>query len=806
MATNIESIPNLVAGISQQAPSLRLPTQAAAQINGFSSVATGLRKRPPAILEPISPMEPVDNTAFVALVDRDSRQNVVVVDRDGHVQVRDLEGGSFEATEPYLISDNPARDIRALTVGDTTFLLNRTVNVAFDETRTPALTNESIVSIRTAFSSARYRILLDEGTAEFTSDSSATASEIARGLATALSGVQETVTVQEQQRSGRGTRTVTRQQTQTATVDDNVFDRPGTGPYTAYRVSVTGPTVWIRRNDGAAFPVTVEDDRGGEAILSATHAVDEFTELPPRAPEGYLMEVASGEGLDAGSYWVKFIRTNVNDDASEGTWEETPGPGEPTAFDAETLPLRLVANGDASTLAPAEWDHRLAGDEDSIPAPSMVGQVIRDLFYFRGRFGFVTPGNVLMSRSGDLLNFWRQTATDLLDDDPIDVELVSHSGASLQSAIAFDRTLFVLSTREQFVVDGEPSLTPNTIEASVASRFDATADAARPVAAGRYAYFAFPRAQFSGFRELYATGDAGGVYDANDVTAAVPRFVTGVPRQIAATTVEDMIVTRTEEDPNRLYVYKFFFDGPQKRQSSWSVWDFKRQVQVAGWSGSDLYVLLDGRHVARLGFSEELRREVHLDLRTTPDTAEYLPDEDVTVFTLPYAPSPTTQVVTVSGDTLGRILEVMERSPVEETVTVKGFHLGANVQVGEPYEFVYEFSTPYLRQQTSTGGTSVRTSGRLQIRRWRVVYANTGAFKARVTLPNREPRTYAFEGTQLGSVSALLGEATVAEGEFSFPVLGRNEDVRVELLNDTHLPCAFTSAAWEADFFQRART
>ena len=41
------TIPNLVQGVSQQPEVLRLSSQATSQVNGFSSVVEGLKKRPP---------------------------------------------------------------------------------------------------------------------------------------------------------------------------------------------------------------------------------------------------------------------------------------------------------------------------------------------------------------------------------------------------------------------------------------------------------------------------------------------------------------------------------------------------------------------------------------------------------------------------------------------------------------------------------------------------------------------------------------------------------------------------------------
>ena len=47
MALVSRSIPNLVQGVSQQPEVLRLTSQASEQINGYSSVVEGLKKRPP---------------------------------------------------------------------------------------------------------------------------------------------------------------------------------------------------------------------------------------------------------------------------------------------------------------------------------------------------------------------------------------------------------------------------------------------------------------------------------------------------------------------------------------------------------------------------------------------------------------------------------------------------------------------------------------------------------------------------------------------------------------------------------------
>ena len=46
MALVSKTIPNLVQGVSQQPEVLRLSSQFTSQLNGFSSVVEGLKKRP----------------------------------------------------------------------------------------------------------------------------------------------------------------------------------------------------------------------------------------------------------------------------------------------------------------------------------------------------------------------------------------------------------------------------------------------------------------------------------------------------------------------------------------------------------------------------------------------------------------------------------------------------------------------------------------------------------------------------------------------------------------------------------------
>ena len=134
------SIPNLAQGVSQQPDNLRYPGQCDEQINAWSTVVEGLVKRPNSrLLNQVNAQLGTDVTAelFTHHVDRDEQNKYVITyDRGNGLQAFDLEDGGpmtitveDAAAEAYLsVSSgdfNPVKDLRALTIADSTFIVNK---------------------------------------------------------------------------------------------------------------------------------------------------------------------------------------------------------------------------------------------------------------------------------------------------------------------------------------------------------------------------------------------------------------------------------------------------------------------------------------------------------------------------------------------------------------------------------------------------------------------------------------------------------------------------------------------------------
>lgn len=149
MANITTTIPNLIQGVSQQAPQLRLAGQCEEQINGLSTVTKGLTKRPPARL--INDLGEVALEGdFVHFLNRSETERYVVIiqnrtsgNNNATIRAFNLETGAeasiegatggYQVDSSYLNIPDATKtheQLKAITLGDSTFLLNTDVVVA----------------------------------------------------------------------------------------------------------------------------------------------------------------------------------------------------------------------------------------------------------------------------------------------------------------------------------------------------------------------------------------------------------------------------------------------------------------------------------------------------------------------------------------------------------------------------------------------------------------------------------------------------------------------------------------------------
>lgn len=774
------TIPNLINGVSQQPYILRLSSQGEIQENGHATVAEGLKKRPPSVHIAKLFNVPLSD-AFIHIINRDEFEQYVVTIINGDMRVHGVDGTAYTVDFPngkdYLITTEASTSFRAVTIADYTFILNNKVTVKEGSTIAPGRSPEALLSIKQGNYGKTYRITINGAQAAVYTTPVGTSASDAPYIDT----------------------------TYIATQLANGFSAAGC-TCTRY-----GSVLHIV---GASdFSISVEDGFNGNATVLIKGKAQKFSDLPNNAPEGFVIEVVGDPSSSFDNYFVKFVKNKTGD--STGVWQEALKPGIKTDLDASTMPHVLVRNANGTfTFKRAGWLPRVAGDEESSPYPSFVGYKLSDMFFYRNRLGLLSEENVIFSEAGEFFNFFPTTVTTILDSDPIDIA-VSHVKVSvLRHAVPFNQELMLFSAQTQFTLDAGELLTPKSVSINQTTEFECSVKA-RPVGAGRNVFFCVNKGAFTGVREYYVDGSTK-TNDAADVTAHVPRYIPGQPLKLAAATNEDMIALLADGDRRALYIYKYYWSGDEKLQSSWSRWVFAEGDRLLSveFIETKLFIVVaraDGTYLERinieLGATDGLNTpyRIMLDRKcmVTGGQTTVINGNTYTKVPVPYAVTTDDFVAFVNeGPMAGEVLQLI-RHP--EWLMVQGDVSGKQLVVGQKYAFKYRFSTITVKEDAAGGGTQAVVTGRLQLRRMSMSYERTGFFKISVTTEGRQPFIYKFTGKVSGDFNNILGKPVLATGVFRFPVMAKNTEVSIDVENDSPMPNTLLNATWDGYFVNHTR-
>lgn len=790
------TIPNLVNGVSQQPYAMRLASQCQEQINAHSSVVEGLRKRPGT--RHLAKLPSINGSLHVHTINRDAVEQYVILIQDGDLRVFDLNGVEKSVTFPngktYLASTNPAEEFRCVTVADYTFVLNTKVATKESTTLTPSRPYEALAWVKQGAYGAKYYLTVDGKTASFTAPDGSQAAHVNQVTTDNIA----------------------------AQLTSGITSALGAG----WDVARYGSTIHIKRTSGASFTISSDDSIGDNGLEVIAQKAQRFSDLPARAIAGFTVEIVGDQSSSFDNYFVSYDTTGTG--TTSGVWKETVKGGESAGFDAASMPHGLIRNADGTfTFKRLDWDQRKVGDLDSNPLPSFVGRPLNDIFFHRNRLGFISDENIVFSRSGEYFSFFRGTATSVLDTDPIDIG-VSHVKVSiLRHAVPFNETMLLFSDKTQFQLGTADVLTPDTISVNQTTEYECSLRA-KPVGAGRYVYFAVNRGTFTGLREYYVDGETE-AEDAADITGHVPKYIPGGVFKIAASSNEDCVVVLSDEKRNSAWVYKYYWSNGEKLQSSWSRWEFHPDDQILNcdFIESRLYFVIrrsDGLHLEVINLEPgaieaDWDIAVHLDSMVTQSRCTVtfvendpaLEADNITQVTLPYKlrSGEGVQLVAAPGGSRvpGFVLSdyTLNNTGTFSVLSFKGDWRGQPFYIGKPYTFRYRFSTLVIKEEAVGGGQLTVGEGRIQLRRMSVLYNNAGYFRVEVTPFRRDTYRYIFSGRVVGSGRNILGQVAIEEGKFSFPVMAKNDQVEIELINDTYLPSFFLSAEWEAFYVIRSR-
>ena len=775
------TIPNLVQGISQQPEILRLNSQASEQLNGFSSVVEGLKKRPNTTHIAKISATTIGN-AYCHTINRDANERYVVVVKNGSILVNDIDGtaktvvNQTNATN-YLSSSDPRGDFVLVTVADYTYVLNKQKTAVMAATTSSAKVEQAVYSVLQGVDETKYSITIDATTYSFTSTDTDTEA-IRDGLVSAIGSV--------------GGLTI-------ADIGESSFS--------------------IVKASGT-LAVSASDGYGDDASQVVADTVQNFSDLPSPAIDNMIVEITGDATNTFDNYYVKYS-------SSDDVWQETVAPATVTTIDEDLMPHVLIRTADgnfrftqvdgssytisATSYDVPSWGLRVAGDTDSSPDPSFIGKKINDIFFHRNRLGFIADENVIMSRSGEFFHFFPETVTDTLDTDPVDVASTSKKVSILRHVIPFDEDLLLFSDQTQFMLTGGTTLTAANVSINTSTEFETSLNA-KPIGAGSNVFFCFNKGSYTGIREFFVSGDSD-TKKADDITANVPKYLPKNIFKLASATNENILVCLSSEssDQNALYVYQYYVSDNKRLQSAWHKWTFGTastdKILNIDFIENTLYIVnerSDGVYLESLDISPanvdaSASYLTHLDRKlqddTTGVTVAYNAGTGLTTITLPYTIKNTMKVVGRVGgaNTAGQSITTASQSGTD--ITISGDYSSANLWIGEQYEFSFVFSQQFIQVADSVGARISVKEGRLQIRNWNVSFNDTGYFQTEVVPVGRDTSTSTYTGTVVGS--GALGTVSLDDGDFTFAVQSENDKLTVTLKNDSHLPSNFINANWQ---------
>jgi len=823
------SIANLVNGVSQQPYALRLPSQCEEQINCLSSVVEGLRKRPPSRHEfRITEDQFSTDDVLDHQIDRDGTEQYKVLITNRSIKVFNLNTHEevpvkFKNGRQYLDCGRPSRDLRAVTVADYTFIVNRTIKTAsLDEVVEP-YRPEALIWVRQGAYGCKYRVSLDGNRVIWTTPDG--------------DGVGNSKPPQEEGDNP---------DTKNSTYDNAppAVDTDGkTSPHMVateyiaqqlkkllqdhpklsgkYQFDQKGSVVRIRsiakdNKDGSKtypdFTIYGSDSQGDTVLRVLKDRAHTLTDLPARCFNDFRIKIMGDSSTQFDDYYVRY-----SGQVTAGVWIEDRADQQRYKLDPTTMPYVLIRQSDGTfSFEQAQWDERKVGSASSNPLPSFLGRRIADLFFFANRLGFVAEDKVVMSRFGDFFNFFKASATQVLDTDPIDVAVSHTKAVDLQHAVAYQETLTLFSDGVQFQLRDAETTTAKTVGFTQTTEYDCSKHV-RPVSNGAYLYFCHPRGENGAAVREYKVNKSESANSALDITAHVPKYIRGNIVTMASSPSENVIVATGSVEKNVLYIYEFFWQDDNKIQNSWSKWVFEEGTNIlsASFIGSVLWMsIIRGTTLTVESFDLSpvvtipgQDFDIFLDRRFDHTNAppKYNGSRKETTIDPPYGFSATNSrliIIAVGGDDFSEGYKVPWFGRDGKIIVdgrLEKFYIGV------PYESRYTFSTLIMRQDTSSGESKAIVDGRLQLRKMALEFSNTGYMRVEVTPVKRQTYVYPWTGKTVGLFSNRIGRVNIASGIHQFPILSKNDQVTIEIVNDNHLPFAILSADWEGVYVTRSR-
>jgi len=565
--------------------------------------------------------------------------------------------------------------------------------------------------------------------------------------------------------------------------------------------------------------------------------------LPSVGVQGHVIEIGKANRR-TGNYFLRFEHTqggSVSGTPSldtnklrPGRWVETSQSYISTGYSSggilteSTLPSLLyvyqgvayVGSGTyiaaqilaatSTVITPLTWGKRTAGSDESSPDPFFVGSTISWMGIFQDRLVILSKGAVSMSRTGDYLNFYRESVLDDLATDPINLTSTFDATDTLVGAALLDKNLIVIGTKTHYAIVGRTGITPTNGALLKTSSFESN-PSVPPVSFGNLVYFSSASDKNADILAIQPSDTVDSTY-AYPVSSHVDGYI---PSDIASLTASTKLnILFVLSSTGVLYGYRTLFNQGERVLSAWFDFKFPSDMVLKCISVRNTRV--------RMLFSKALGTKYittvgELDLDrvgyTGTERHRYLDFwEDMTGVTESVRTGPIGRGVYSGGDSIlvdntsdlaetGTTVTSVPTDEVNFKVAAYGLDSTRSYMQGVPYDVKFDPTMPLPK----TYDGKISNTGKLVVGQMRVNYTVAAQFTVTVSDKYRSGE-YNHSARIVSAPDSLVGEAYVREGFFMFPVGSAESSAHVSIQSYDHYPLVLSSIDWTGQFFKRGAT
>jgi|DEB0MinimDraft_10_1074344.scaffolds.fasta_scaffold00487_8 hypothetical protein len=706
--------------------------------------------------------------------------------------------GTISGPTAYLAGTEPD-DLEFFTLNDFTFVLNKKKEVAMEtDTMHGSIPQYRAFVVINVVASGTYKVTLTTDNGDTVGSHSASSNDTGAHIADQIN----------------------------VHTSSGVTGIDGVDGFTA---EVIGPGLYI--TNIIPFTITTEGPSQSESIYAFTDEIQNISRLPAQAKNGYVVKVVNSSDIDIDDMYVKFVGTNGD---GTGTWEETTAPGVTYKFDPDTMPHRIrrvvQTNGDEhfvlepfpdnTPTAVLPWNNRLVGDDTTNPIPSFVGNTISQMFFYRNRLGFVSGENIILSKAGDIFNFWNTTAQTATDDDPIDISAAGKRPVYLNYVEPTSVGLVLYSDTEQFILSTDSDiLSPKTAKVNSLSSYESDKKI-QAVSLGTSQAFISKTPLYTRLFEL------------NDISTEQPPLmqdITNVVPEYIPNDIDSMIaspglslVSLGKTGSSTLYQYRFLQQNRERRiVNCWYKWELNGTLLCQFFDANTLYAVTQvGNDVCLESFDMNQSNEsgfltlptgektdVCLDLFQVNPHRTYDSATDKTKIELPYdhiAGKKLTVLalggyigsdLSLSSSSVGAVLRLTVTPGTPDYVEFDGDYRGRNLIIGYNYDMALELPKlyPYRVENNDIKNDDVSD---LIIHRLKVKTGLSGPVDYKIDITGIPDWTNTVSVTQpyeynLNNVNMQASSTHVV------PIFQRNKNLGIRIEGTTPFPVSLLGLDWE---------